>query len=100
MNNLPTNRREQQKWILAETGRQIIAPIVKVVAWLIEAPYKLEQAREVRAKLENLTDETLLDRMSRRPKKLIVRGEQEAEEVPVRILHRPLSLDGILKPAC
>lgn len=67
------------------------------------ANYKQERARSRALDAlmeERLIDPTLLDRMSRKPKKLIVRGDQEAEEIPVRILHRPLSLDGILKPAC
>lgn len=79
--------------------------IVAGFNWAGTLPERLiaehKRSRELDAQMEAaLIDPTLLDRMSRKPKKLIVRGEQEAEEIPVRILHRPLSLDGILKPAC
>lgn len=62
------------------------------------AEYKRTQALD-RELQEALIDPTLLDRMSRIPTSIPVRGEQEPEEVPVRILHRPKSLDGILGAA-
>jgi hypothetical protein len=62
------------------------------------AEYKRTQALD-RQLHEALIDETLLDRMSRIPTTIPVRGEQEPEEVRVRILHRPKSLDGILGAA-
>jgi hypothetical protein len=62
------------------------------------AEYKRSQ--ELDRELErSLIDPTLLDRMSRVPTHIPVRGEQEPEEVRVRILHRPKSLDGILGAA-
>jgi hypothetical protein len=59
------------------------------------AEYKRTQALD-RELQEALIDPTLLDRMSRIPTTIPVRGEQEPEEVRVRILHRPKSIDGIL----
>lgn len=59
------------------------------------------RSQELDKQLERaLIDPTLLDRMSKIPKKVIVRGEPEVEDIKVRILRHPLSLDGILKPAC
>ena len=59
------------------------------------AEYKRTQALD-RELQEALIDPTLLDRMSKVPTTIPVRGEQEPEEVRVRILHRPKSIDGIL----
>lgn len=58
------------------------------------AEYKRSRALD-RALEEALIDPTLLDRMTKVPTPIPVRGEQEPEEVRVRILHRPKSLDGI-----
>ena len=59
------------------------------------AEYKRTQALD-RELQEALIDPTLLDRMSKLPTTIPVRGEQEPEEVRVRILHRRNSIDGIL----
>ncbi len=62
---------------------------------------EIQRSRALDAQMErSLIDSTLLDRMSQKPKKLIVRDADEPQEIPVRVLRRPLSLDGILAPAC
>jgi len=90
---------EQLKWILAETGRQLITPVARTWEWIMDTPYRIKQNRQIRNLLEDLTDETLIDRIANAPKTVYipVQGEDEAVAVPVRmIIRRVLSIDGIL----
>jgi len=92
---------EQIKWVFAETGRMLIAPIDATWRALMEAiydiPRSIAQARENREKLENLSDETLLDRMLIAPIHIPVISTDQPQRIPVRvIIRRALSIDGIL----
>lgn len=80
------------KIVLAQTRDQLLAPVRITMDGIKGIP----RHREIRRKLNNLTDPTLLDRMSRLPYTIPVQGEQEPEQVPVRILRKPKSIDGIL----
>lgn len=90
---------EQLKWILAETGRQIRDFILES----LQAPYRLvneiqynrviEKLRkeQLDAKLSNLTDNTLLDRILG-THEIPVLGEDESFQIPVRVRARRLQL--------
>lgn len=111
MHDNMTNQ-EQLKWVIQETGRQIAAAAhwtfiesIQSVhqAIFIEAPWAIRQAikrrRDLREKLENLTNEGLIDRALAAPQvvNIPVQDTGKSYEVPVRhIIRRVLSIDGIL----
>lgn len=103
---------EQIKWIFAETGRQLLSPITAIKARIL-------RNREIRNLLENLSDDSLLDRMwmgepaqpftmrsaaqgiaafghELRRKHIPVIANDEPVSIPVRFKIRRLSIDGIL----
>lgn len=97
---------EQLKWIFKETGRQIAA--VPLYLWecaveAVNAPYRLAnhidytlavrkiRNDKIRNLLDNLTDETLLDRIIG-THEIPVLGEDESFQVPVRVIARRLQL--------
>lgn len=97
---------EQLKWVFKETGRQIAA--VPGILWeaivdAVNAPYVLAheieyrlairkfQNRKIRNLLEDLTDETLLDRIIG-THEIPVLGEDESFQIPVRVRARRLQL--------
>jgi len=102
---------EQVKWVFAETGRQIAAIFPATWEFLVDsvnAPFQLVHEIEfklavrkirneqIRNRLENLTDETLLDRMLKQPVHIPVIANDDPVSIPVRFKIRRLSIDGIL----
>lgn len=90
---------EQVKWIFKETGRQI----ADAVHAALEAPFRLAHeidyrlaVRRIRNErmrnlLENLSDNTLLDRILG-THEIPVLGDDESFQVPVRVKARRLQL--------
>lgn len=94
---------EQLKWVIQETGRQIVAPFLAAADQIYhEIPYRIRtgrlQNRKIRNLLENLTDDTLLDRLAIAPVHIPVIALDGPVSIPVRVktIVRRLSIDGIL----
>jgi len=97
---------EQLKWVIQETGRQIAA--VPIYLWecaveAVNAPYRLAnhidyslavrklRNEKIRNLLDNLTDETFLDRIIG-THEIPVLGDDRPVTIPVRVVARRLQL--------
>lgn len=104
---------EQLKWVIAETGRMMIRPLrpvfdlVQEFGEVITEPVftgieqfiqKRRDSRELDSKLQDLSDDTLLDRLAIAPVHIPVTANDEPVSIPVRVktVVRRLSIDGIL----